>query len=378
MLSFVRRHRRHLAAVGVAAGALALSVKVMEVSLCRWRERHHHRALERTKKCHHFESTESTAMATLRSLFPALSHQVDDYFDTQGLVRSLQSCSGQQKVQMFRHLVTQSVGACATYVYTGVVLALLIKTQMSVLGGRLYRETVDFALAGGGSCRSALSQPVQEAFLSLAQKFISTGVREIALAVHRVVKESDFEKMSLKTKVSVLDICRVLRTTLLSTSCGLLKDPSKSLTQLCGELDLKDLTTYKERLCLEYLVDAASDILEQRDTITVAQSLCLSGISNVEEELAKAMGDVPTIPLAKVPPVLEQVFVGKPTEEETNGFFRMVLSSRELRQFSANVYEAFASDACAGEETWMLTSGEDKTEDFSAQKLVNGFLGRFC
>ena len=94
--------------------------------------------------------------------------------------------------------------------YGGVLLTLLLRVQLSILGGHLFQETLNNTQQGNEGPSSSnnnkgISSNVQEKYLALCQRFVQNTIPLLCTKIHELVLNSA-QDLSLKNKFSIAQL----------------------------------------------------------------------------------------------------------------------------------------------------------------------------
>ena len=298
--------------------------------------------MDRARREHHFESTFRTGSLTLQSLLPGLAKAVDENLSSGEVVREIQE-NPQDKVRLWGRLKVLAFARCASFIFSGVCLALLLRTQLSIIAGYLYQETTK-KKDGNGNLKNVPSQKVQEAYISTCENFTSHKVPEICAHFERSASQA-VKELGLKSPMGLKTMERIIRDILLG-------DNSLNLKRLLSDSSkISPMPDSEDEEMLQQLFSDLTDIVESSDFGTLFTS-CLStfGVSSLLDEIAvrAPLGDLQMekeLPLAKMIPVLNTALAPAKNGARKGNEWLLVslVSSSKIKNFTANVYEAFCA-----------------------------------
>ena len=311
-------------------------------------------SLEYARKKHHFHSNLQTADSRIFSLSSALREKLLELVDVDFLIEQLKEVNGIEKFVIWENLKISSLSRliAATYLLSGLIL--LVRIELNIIGGIMFRESVcqrEEPLGSDGSNASVLNgrdrnqrDRLQKRYIEYCSYLIEVGAGKLMTAVEPVVRNV-LSRISLKQVISFAkfdEILNEIRCTLESR-----EDISISLQ----ELFLPPANPDDDRdLC--FLLDSTRDILEQDflSLLTNCVKLCFlyisqwtaaqcpvtqSDSSNPGEELTVQFARL-VISISKCFPVL---FAGDP-----ESLLHQLLTKREVMLISQNIYEAYSSN----------------------------------
>jgi peroxin-3 len=329
-----------------------LLTKYAESKVLEWADEERKRSMERAKKQHYFESTDRTGNLTLNSLLRILRNAIDTYLDEQALVQQIKT-NPHDKMRLWDRLKVVSVSRCLAHVYGASCLALLTRTQLSILGGFLYQDTTASAKDSNGNRQNGrrkqtmvLTQRVQECYLSVCKQFMTNGLKDLCDQIEEAVALVVCG-LRLSQKVSVSDLEDVLE------RCAIKVAPLQSAEGLCKLLVRPEAVEQpelspEERSAVVHLMACTMDVIEHSDAQKLVMSVGRASLFKICNFVSNAVcnesdGQIdleqPSVPLAKLVPVLSSATV--PDIQAMDQWLYSLATSEHLRTFSANVYEAF-------------------------------------
>uniref|UniRef100_A0A3Q3AV26 Peroxisomal biogenesis factor 3 n=1 Tax=Kryptolebias marmoratus TaxID=37003 RepID=A0A3Q3AV26_KRYMA len=290
----------------------------------------------------HFESNQRTCNMTGKSLsFNGSLRR------KQSLVSSLTGFVPANKLEIWEDLKIISFTRTIVAVYSTCMLVVLLRVQLNIIGGYLYLDN-----------SSPLAPPdVQQQYLSSIQHLLGDGLTELITVVKKAVQNS-LGGVSLKQSLSLLELeqqlswirAEVEADSDRSLSWYLLADDENALAdQACG-LTENDVMTIR-------LLNETRDMLDSPDFTTVL-NICLNrGFSRLLDNLAEFFRSPPgdsapsaapdslsvvSLPLAKIVPIINGQ-INTICSETPSHFVQDLLLNDRVKEFAANVYEAFST-----------------------------------
>uniref|UniRef100_A0A8C3KCP2 Peroxisomal biogenesis factor 3 n=1 Tax=Calidris pygmaea TaxID=425635 RepID=A0A8C3KCP2_9CHAR len=365
--SFLKRHKKKCLVLGTFLGGVYLLGKYGQKKIREIQEREAAEYIAQARRQYHFESNQRTCNMTVLSMLPtlrdALMHQLNSESLTSLLKNSpLPPCSILLSFDLAVIFVVSSQGFTRSIVavYSTCMLVVLLRVQLNIIGGYIYLDNA--ALCKNGT--TPLAPPeVQQQYLSSIQHLLGDGLTElitiVKAAVHKV-----FGSISLKHTLSLLDLEQKLKdirkavehkdsdqTESYSPLCHyLMPDEENPLAaQACG-LTEKDIATIK-------LLNETRDMLESPDFSTVLGTCLNRGFSRLLDNMAEFFrpteqdlsqnGSVNSLssvslPLAKIIPIINGQ-IHSVCSETPSHFVQDLLMMEQVKDFAANVYEAFST-----------------------------------
>lgn len=272
---FIYRHRRKFITTGVVIGGSVFLLKWLQYKLRELQERQAKEIGEKLKRMQHYECTDRTCNQTILGLSPALSEKVFQSLSTDDILAKLRT-NPDNKLELWEELRIVAFTRLITLVYGASMLAVTLRVQINILGGYLYKATVE------DSQQQAISLEVQTAYLSLIQHFMRDGIDRLIEIVRKNVT-TVMQRYSLKQQLTLADT----ETLLWSIEMALnnekgnpidgiatytLPNPGASLTGVDGAFS----TMFQETL----------DVLESVESTEVSLANVSIGLAKVMDKLA--------------------------------------------------------------------------------------------
>ncbi|XP_042188668.1 peroxisomal biogenesis factor 3 [Callorhinchus milii] len=368
----VRRHRRKLASPGPAGrsgGASAVAALPGVYLLGKYaqrklRELQEHEAAEyisQARRQFHFESNQRTCNMTVLSMLPTLREAIMQQLNSESLTALLKNRPA-NKLEIWEDLKIISFSRGLVAVYSTCMLVVLLRVQLNIIGGYIYLDNA----AMGKNVATQAPPEVQQQYLSSIQHLLGDGLSELVTVVKQAVREV-IGGISLKQSLTLVDLEHHIRTireqierrhsrnmerpSTRSPLCRyLIPDEDDTLaSQACGLTD-KDKTTIK-------LLNETRDMLESCDFSTVLSSCLTRGFSRLLDNIAEffrpteheltpngkitSLSSV-SLPLAKIIPIINGQMHATCSETPSH-FVQDLLMMDQVKDFAANVYEAFST-----------------------------------
>ncbi|XP_047102762.1 peroxisomal biogenesis factor 3 [Schistocerca piceifrons] len=345
VLSFLWRHKRKFLIGGAVIGSAVLATRYCVRSILNLQEAKARELIEQSKKRQHFENTERTCTETISSLISSFHDSVDRILDSQGIVNKLKT-SPANKIELWEELKILVFARVCLIVYGAVILNIILRVQINVIGGYLYRSAtnkLEFPLSGS----------LQEEYLSLCRNFLNNGMEELGNLIVQKVKDV-VGPVNLDKNVDVEQIRRWLWTI---QSAIEIERSDPVLCHLGSSLK----TTQEAQVFQEMLNDTI-DIISSSDVHTLSSNLVWEGFQYSIERIRESFEPVTQTSFGKKG--FQQLFVTKPrvgifkpmanalasinsvtlapsSSDASNSFMHFLMSDEGLKIFGANVYEAF-------------------------------------
>ncbi|NXI71779.1 PEX3 factor, partial [Anseranas semipalmata] len=330
--------------------------------------------IAQARRQYHFESNQRTCnmtdfglffflyfflLITVLSMLPTLREALMHQLNSESLTSLLKNRPA-NKLEIWEDLKIISFTRSIVAVYSTCMLVVLLRVQLNIIGGYIYLDNA--AVCKNGT--TPLAPPeVQQQYLSSIQHLLGDGLTELITIVKQAVHKV-FGSISLKHALSLLELEQKLKDIRkvvehkdseqiapYSPLCHyLMPDEENPLaTQACG-LTERDTATIK-------LLNETRDMLESPDFSTVLSTCLNRGFSQLLDNMAEFFrpteqdlsqnGSVNSLssvslPLAKIIPIINGQ-IHSVCSETPSHFVQDLLMMEQVKDFAANVYEAFST-----------------------------------
>ncbi|XP_060763581.1 peroxisomal biogenesis factor 3 [Neoarius graeffei] len=353
--NFIKRHKRKFIFAGAFAGGVYLLGKYAQRKLQEMQERETAEYIAQARRQFHFESNQRTCNMTVLSLLPTLREAIIHHLNSESLTALLKSRPA-NKIEIWEDLKTISFTRSIVAVYSTCMLVVLLRVQLNIIGGYLY---LDNSVIKNGTMPLAPPE-VQQKYLSSIQHLLGDGLIELITVVKKAVQEI-LGPISLKQSLSLQELEQHIiqirqqveensGTKFRPLSWYMMPDEEKPLAdQACG-LTENDVTTIK-------LLNETRDMLENPDFTTILGACLNRGFSHFLDNMAEffrpPQGDATpsstpdsllhvSLPLAKIIPIANGQ-IHSICSEIPSQFVQDLLMTQQVKEFAANVYEAFSN-----------------------------------
>ncbi|XP_078085517.1 peroxisomal biogenesis factor 3 [Mustelus asterias] len=361
--SFIKRHKRKFLFTGAFLGGVYLLGKYAQKKIRDLQEQEAAEYIAQARRQYHFESNQRTCNMTVLSMLPTLREAIMQQLNSESLTGLLKNRPA-NKLEIWEDLRIISFSRSIVAVYSTCMLVVLLRVQLNIIGGYIYLDNA--AVSKNGTAPLAPPE-VQQQYLSSIQHLLGDGLIELITVVKKAV-QSVIGSVSLKQCVSLQELERYLGEirqlvehrgqsdepetgTTGSPLCWYLipNEESTLASQACG-LTEKDVTTLK-------LLNETRDMLESPDFNTVLNSCLNRGFSRLLDNMAEFFkpteqeltqnGKINSLsnirlPLAKIIPIINGQ-IHSTCSETPSHFVQDLLLMDQVKDFAANVYEAFSS-----------------------------------
>ncbi|MEE6475539.1 hypothetical protein FKM82_010792 [Ascaphus truei] len=361
--NFLKRHKRKFLVAGALTGVVYLLGKYAQKKIKDIQERDAAEYIAQARRQYHFESNQRTCNMTVLSMLPALREALMQQLNSESLTSLLKN-RPTNKLEIWEDLKIISFSRSIVGVYSTCMLVVLLRVQLNIIGGYIYLD--NSSVVKNGSALHA-SPEVQQQYLSSIQHLLGDGLTELITVVKQAVQKV-LGSLSLKHSLSIMELEQKIKeirsqveesrvtanleeTNSESLLCRyMMPDEENPLTaQACG-LTEKDVTTIK-------LLNETRDMLESRDFSTVLNTCLSRGFGKFLDSIAEFFrpteqelnqnGSVNSLssislPLAKIIPIVNGQ-IHSICSEMPSHFVQDLLLMEQVKDFAANVYEAFST-----------------------------------
>ncbi|XP_058130335.1 peroxisomal biogenesis factor 3 [Anopheles ziemanni] len=272
--SFLCRHRRKFVTTGVVIGGCMLLLKWTQYKLREMQERQAKEISEKLKRMQHFECTERTCNQTIAGIAPALSEKIFQLLDTDSLLVKLRSNPG-DKLMLWEDIKIVAFTRLVTLVYAASMLGVTMKVQLNLLGGYLYKNTVEV----DDQQKQQISENIQKAYLSMIQHFMGDGIEKLIDIVRQNVT-TVMQRYSLKQQLTLADAEALLWSFQMA-----LNNEEESPTKCIARYTLPPASAADDSV-FKRLFEETLDVLESVESSDVLLANVSNGFSLIVDKLA--------------------------------------------------------------------------------------------
>nr|XP_058163562.1 peroxisomal biogenesis factor 3 isoform X1 [Dasypus novemcinctus] len=402
MWNFLKRHKKKCLFLGTVLGGVYILGKYGQKKIREIQEREAAEYIAQARRQYHFESNQRTCNMTVLSMLPTLREALMQQLNSESLTALLKNRPSNKleiwedlkiiKPQGLGQLLPIKQGQRSPFVSTSVsgeegtvlpwtprassftrsivavystcMLVILLRVQLNIIGGYIYLDNA----AVGRNGTTVLAPPdVQQQYLSSIQHLLGDGLTELITVIKQAVRNI-LGSVSLKHSLSLLDLehkLKEIRTLVEQKSSSpwvdadgpgpflcqyMMPDEEAPLAaQACG-LSPRDVTTIK-------LLNETRDMLESPDFRTVLDTCLNRGFSRLLDNMAEffrpterdlqrgdsvdSLSSV-SMPLAKIIPMVNGQ-IHSVCSDAPSHFVQDLLLMEQVKDFAANVYEAFST-----------------------------------
>uniref|UniRef100_A0A8D0GIB1 Peroxisomal biogenesis factor 3 n=1 Tax=Sphenodon punctatus TaxID=8508 RepID=A0A8D0GIB1_SPHPU len=352
---FLKRHKKKCLFLGAALGGVYLLGKYGQKKMREIQEREAAEYIAQARRQYHFESNQRTCNMTVLSMLPTLRDALMHQLNSESLTSLLKNRPA-NKLEIWEDLKIISFTRSIVAVYSTCMLVVLLRVQLNIIGGYIYLDNA--AVCKNGT--TPLAPPeVQQQYLSSIQHLLGDGMTFLKLFLKNVSLKCAFSLLELEQKLK--EIMKIVE----QQKDVNQYDKAGSRSPLCHYMmpdEENPLAIQKYHQCEQS--SATTSLVNDRaqnpalpDFSTVL-STCLSrGFSRLLDNMAEFFrpteqdlhhsGSVNSLssvslPLAKIIPIINGQ-IHSVCSETPSHFVQDLLMMEQVKDFAANVYEAFST-----------------------------------
>lgn len=279
---FLTRHRRKFVVTGVLVGGTIYAARYAQRKLVEYQERQAREFFERSRRMHHFESTERTCNQVILGMGEEMCQAVLHECSTDELLEQLRQ-NPTNKLELWEQMKIVSFTRLATFVYASSMLVIALRVQLNLLGGYIYRDIM--------TEQRQITDELKQQYLSLIRHFIThDGIRDLARFIRSQVVEV-LKSMPLTRQLTLADTEQIFWSLQMAINGDTRNDPNSKMSKYL----LPDLTRLQERFncspLLQQMYNETLDLLESEDCVGVCAHNVSRGFVLSCDAIAESMGD---------------------------------------------------------------------------------------
>uniref|UniRef100_A0A8C6TT59 Peroxisomal biogenesis factor 3 n=1 Tax=Neogobius melanostomus TaxID=47308 RepID=A0A8C6TT59_9GOBI len=321
--NFLKRHKRKFIFAGAVVGGVYFLGKYAQKKIREIQEREANEYIAQARRQFHFESNQRTCNMTVLSMLPSLKEAIATQLNSESLTALLKT-KPTNKLEIWEDLKIISFTRTIVAVYSTCMLVVLLRIQLNIIGGYLYLDN-----SANKSTTAPMAPPdVQQQYLSSIQHLLGDGI--VSLKQTLSLLELEQQISWIRAEVEGSEPERQLSWYMLASDQEALAD------QACG-LTENDVLTIR-------LLNETRDMLDSPDFKKVLNTCMNRGFSRLLDNLATFFRSPLTamsLPLAKIIPIINGQ-INTICSETPSHFVQDILLNDQVKEFAANVYEAFS------------------------------------
>ncbi|KAH8246149.1 hypothetical protein KR038_000947 [Drosophila bunnanda] len=273
---FLSRHRRKFIVTGVLVGGTIFAARYAQRRLVEFQEKQAREFFERTRRMHHFESTEKTCNQVILGMGEEMCQAVLRECSTDELLEQLRQ-NPKNKLELWEDMKIVAFTRLATYVYASSMLVIALRVQLNLLGGYIYRDIM--------TEQKQITDELKQQYLSLIRHFITeSGIRDLARYIRSQVI-AVIKSMPLSQQLSLNDMEQLFWSLQMSINADTRRDPNSRMSKY-----LMPSQNPSHSPLLQQMYNETLDLLESEDAIGVCSHNVSRGFVLACDAIAESMG----------------------------------------------------------------------------------------
>lgn len=274
---FLSRHRRKFIVTGVLVGGTIYAARYAQRRFVEFQERQAREFFERTRRMHHFESTEKTCNQVILGMGEEMCQAVLKECSTDELLEQLRQ-NPKNKLELWEDMKIVSFTRLATFVYASSMLVIALRVQLNLLGGYIYRDIM--------TEQKQITDELKQQYLSLIRHFITeSGIRDLARYIRTQVI-AVVKSMPLSRQLSLNDMEQLFWSLQMSINADPRRDPNSRMSKYLMPSQNPNYSPLLQQMFNETL-----DLLESEDAIGVCSHNVSRGFVLACDAIAESMGE---------------------------------------------------------------------------------------
>ncbi|CAH1773620.1 unnamed protein product [Owenia fusiformis] len=344
---FVKRHRRKFLFTGAVVGGVVLLGKYARSKIQQLQEKEAADCLAHARRQHHFDSNQRTCNMTVLSMMPNLRETLMKALDSEHLTEQLKARPA-NKLEIWEDLKITSFSRTLVSMYSVCMVVVYLRVQLNIIGGYMYLDNL--LNRNGTTPELAVASPeIQQKYLANVQYLLGQGLTQLITDVTDIAKHT-LENISLKEKLTFVQLKEVLQKVRHQMEYRRQNGYyDASATSLCKYILPEDIghdeacSLSVEERTMNKLMRETTDMVESGDFHSVLTNCLDSSFIMIYQKLHDFYRetDDESIPLAKLIPMVNSL-IHTTCGDSPNFFIQEILLMEQVKNFAANVYEAFS------------------------------------
>ncbi|XP_074642217.1 peroxisomal biogenesis factor 3-like [Tubulanus polymorphus] len=351
--NFLKRHRRKFLWTGVVVSGVYVTGRYALYKLKQLQEKDAADCLEHARKQHHFDSNQRTCNTTVLSMIPSLREAIVKILNTEEMTASLKN-NPENRLEIWEDLKIESFVRSIVSVYGSCLLAVVLRVKLNVIGGYMY---LDSCMNRNGMSKelSVATNEIQQIYLERVQFILNEGLQLMIKDVTESVQHEIGSK-SLKENLTLCDIDHILRNVRQHLEHRDQQQQQHPFYHLCRYIipsqDLynenTEILASRQDRFMHQLINETTDMFESTDFRSVLSNCLDKGFSRLVDRISdyfkppsNLSSEHVKIPLAKLIPITNGL-IYIVLADIPNQFIQEILLMDEVKDFAANIYEAFS------------------------------------
>lgn len=269
--NFVSRHRRKFLFTGAVVAGSVLALRYGQRKLLEYQEAKAREFFDRTRRTQHFETTERTCNQAITGLAPNLIEQILKTLNTEPILQKLRS-NPENKVDLWNELKILSFSRLTALVYACSILVLTLRIQFNILGGYLYKDTING--------EEKITNDLQQNYVALIQYFLKDGVEALCTLIESKVRNI-LNSYDLTQELTLAETEQIFWTIQMAVNSDA-QDPNSKLALYAFPSDVLDTS---ESALFSKMFTETIDMMESDETSSLNTNSISRGFSIVIDNI---------------------------------------------------------------------------------------------
>lgn len=270
--NFLNRHKRKFLVSGVVIAGGALALRYAQRKLIEYQETKAREFIERTRRTQHFEATERTCNQAIMGLAPNLIDRILKCLDTDPLLEQLRG-NPDNKIELWNEVKVLAFSRLSALVYACSMLVVALRIQFNLLGGYLYKDTVNGDIN--------ISNEVQQHYVALVQHFLKDGTDVLCNLVQTKARQV-LATYDLKQRLTLADTEQIFWSIQMAVNSDA-GDPNSKLAVYVFPTDVTQISTNE---LFAKMYTETVDMLESDEISALCSNNVSRGFSIVMDNIA--------------------------------------------------------------------------------------------
>ncbi|XP_012928143.1 peroxisomal biogenesis factor 3 isoform X3 [Heterocephalus glaber] len=188
--NFLKRHKKKCIFLGTVLGGVYILGKYGQKKIREIQEREAAEYIAQARRQYHFESNQRTCNMTVLSMLPTLKEALLQQLNSESLTALLKNRPS-NKLEIWEDLKIISFTRSIVAVYSTCMLVVLLRVQLNIIGGYIYLDNAAVGKNGTVSLVHTILAPpdVQQQYLSSIQHLLGDGLTELITVIKQAVQK---------------------------------------------------------------------------------------------------------------------------------------------------------------------------------------------
>lgn len=244
--------------------------------------------MEKARRIQHFESTERTCNQMIVSINVEMLELINKKLDVNEILHQLRT-NPANKVALWEEIKVLSVTRLTVVIYTTTIVAAMLRIQLNLLGGYLYRD----AKENGNRC-AKVTEHIKQRYLSIIHQYMYCGGLDSLIERVKDDIQTILKDVPLNRFLSLADIDHLFWAAQMSMNNSVGLSPCIQMCEfLISTIDQLEASVETCKL-IECLLYETMDMIETEDTVSLCVLSSNRGFTTALKVIAQEIGIVVT------------------------------------------------------------------------------------